>query len=755
VQAADGISITAKDPGKGSIEDAVEAMAAKDPQLAWLKAMEARGDVDWQKAKEIHDSWHYSHTGLSPAASMALSVAASAWAWEADFGADFTGSSVAKMAGLAGKASEAMANSVASSMAGNAAVGLANSDGDIGQALKGTFGGDALKGYAIGAGVAGLAEVQFKALGGKSMAGLAGEYVDPATGRLVVDFGSLSGIGHFFASQALQAGAQAALSKLVDGQGSFSDALRTALLNTAAAVGFKLSGDTGWGDGTPQKALLHALVGGMLSEAAGGDFKSGAVAAGASELLSNQLDALLKGLPKDKKDLWLTTGSQLIGIAALGLADPQAGQSALADASWAAEYGALYNRQMHPKEVAFLKQGDVVASYIAYMRRQEGINLTVGEAREMLDKYGSAMLDAGWASVNGRDGATEDFIRAEAAKSGEVYVDSSGKAHPLFSVTQEEYDNPLVNLKEMWLAYASGDPLAQEYVQDNSHDKDWPQLTPEGEAAFRAGQEQGYKDASAQNDAASLWHSLLGLPGYIKQSLSSDEVGPFDEAQLNDYYRMLLRLQGRAYDEGYAYERPWSSAQSQTWLAFPAAAAGGKLVGAGVKSLAEIIDDAIKGASPDAVGVGGGADVAKSVETPSGLSVVVDNMTITAPNGTIIELPEAASLSDVDARIWYLEQEAKIPDLLDKTATLEQQAKQAFELRNAFRTEARNAMQDRVKADGLQENEKNMTWEEAVSKYSQEYYGDDLWNEIIKAASRSRKSVNESLGVVPPKGGKK
>ena len=46
------------------------------------------------------------------------------------------------------------------------------------------------------------------------------------------------------------------------------------------------------------------------------------------------------------------------------------------------------------------------------------------------------------------------------------------------------------------------------------------------------------------------------------------------------------------------------------------------------------------------------------------------------------------SLSNVEARKWYLEQEAKIPNMIDKSLSLEEQAKQAFNLRNKFRTQA-------------------------------------------------------------------
>lgn len=106
------------------------------------------------------------------------------------------------------------------------------------------------------------------------------------------------------------------------------------------------------------------------------------------------------------------------------------------------------------------------------------------------------------------------------------------------------------------------------------------------------------------------------------------------------------------------------------------------------------------------------------------------------------------SLSNVEARRWYLEQEAKIPDMIDKSLTLEEQAKQAFNLRNQFRTQARELMADRATAESLYKIDPNLTWEEIVRKQSEKgLEGDDIYKAIIESSQRSRKSVNKSLGL--------
>jgi filamentous hemagglutinin len=118
--------------------------------------------------------------------------------------------------------------------------------------------------------------------------------------------------------------------------------------------------------------------------------------------------------------------------------------------------------------------------------------------------------------------------------------------------------------------------------------------------------------------------------------------------------------------------------------------------------------------------------------------------------GNSVKSPKPSSLSDVEARRWYLDSEAKIPEMIDKTQSLEQQAQQASTLRNQFRTQARNAMSNRDGADALFGSNPNMTWEQVVEKYTNRgYSGDELYQEIINASQKSNAGVNSSLGIEP------
>lgn len=118
------------------------------------------------------------------------------------------------------------------------------------------------------------------------------------------------------------------------------------------------------------------------------------------------------------------------------------------------------------------------------------------------------------------------------------------------------------------------------------------------------------------------------------------------------------------------------------------------------------------------------------------------------PASNLIDGIEKGSLSNENARKWYLEKENAITDQLNKELPLEEQAKQASELRNKYRTSARELMSDRALADKLNVEEPNMSWDEVVEKYKKRgLEGDELYKKIIESSQKSRSSVNKSLGL--------
>lgn len=106
-------------------------------------------------------------------------------------------------------------------------------------------------------------------------------------------------------------------------------------------------------------------------------------------------------------------------------------------------------------------------------------------------------------------------------------------------------------------------------------------------------------------------------------------------------------------------------------------------------------------------------------------------------------------LSNVEVRKWYLAHDKTIPDLIDKTLPLEQQARQACKLRNEFRTQARDLMINQNERKQLDITDPNRSFEELLSDKMQRknLTREQAIEDIISTATKTRKSVNKSLGL--------
>ena len=126
------------------------------------------------------------------------------------------------------------------------------------------------------------------------------------------------GVGQLAANQALQNSTSAVLNKALGQDGSLGDALTSTLANTFAAAGFNWVGDIslehGFKEGSLSKIGLHAIMGGLAAEAAGGDFKSGALVAGANEALIDTLAKQYGSMSYEQRSGLLTMNSQVLGV---------------------------------------------------------------------------------------------------------------------------------------------------------------------------------------------------------------------------------------------------------------------------------------------------------------------------------------------------------------------------------------------------------------------------------------------------------
>ena len=323
IKAVEGLKIDIKHIDQQSVSQAIDAMVKADPNLAWLKEAEKRGDVDWRQVREIHDSWKYSNSGLGAAPSLVISIVAAAYL-----------------------------GPVYGAMASNLAIGTINNKGDLGRGLKEAASTDNLKRYAITAATAYLAENYFD--------DILKTKTNPFTQKVTVDLSSLSGVGRFAANQAMQSVTSTALSKAVGLGGSFSDALKDSLYNTVAAAGFNAIGDFGKTHGLEagdaQMVVMHAVMGGLAAEARGGSFAAGAAGAGLNEALVGDLDKLISSYSPANREALLTMSSQLVGILGVLVQNNNATADQLETGAWTAKSSTQYNYLLHNEIQARAKE---------------------------------------------------------------------------------------------------------------------------------------------------------------------------------------------------------------------------------------------------------------------------------------------------------------------------------------------------------------------------------------------------------------
>ncbi|KYO75203.1 DUF637 domain-containing protein [Pseudomonas aeruginosa] len=216
--------------------------------------------------------------------------------------------------------------------------------------------------------------------------------------------------------------------------GSYIDNLGNAMAgqarNLGMAVGFNFIGDSvKYPDGSPPKIMAHALMGGLLAEASGSDFKTGAAAAGANEAMINLLGKMVGG----DQNLELMA-SQLVGVAAASAVN--------GDVSLGAEIaksGTAYNRQLHPDEIKFASDVERVKRYA-----QEN-GLSEDTARKELLSTAAMMVDNGWNQAL----AGTDINAARAAQYLRTEL-GTGPDSNLFQVTQADYYNERVGLTALF-----------------------------------------------------------------------------------------------------------------------------------------------------------------------------------------------------------------------------------------------------------------------------------------------------------------
>ncbi|HGM5551960.1 TPA: filamentous hemagglutinin N-terminal domain-containing protein [Pseudomonas putida] len=351
INAIDGLNIDLRDINQKSVSQTIDAMVKADPGLAWLKDAEKRGDVDWRMVKETHESFKYSNSGMGPAAMLAVVIIVSvltagtgtaatigATAGQAASSAAIAAGASASTAATIAAAASAAATAAFSAAVGQAATSAINNKGNLGDTFKDVISSESFKSYVFAA----------------ITAGIASKFGYNPT-DLNFDLDSVQSV-------AMKATFDALAKTAIMG-GSLQDNLVSSALGSVVAIGGavaanKIGDITVFDQGKVTKVVMHAALGGLMAEAMGGDFRTGAIAAGANEALVDFLADKLLPVGVDKNSAVYQQGinkllaaSQLVGVLTAAITGGDASTAAAVTAN-----ATQYNNLDHPSAERLLKE---------------------------------------------------------------------------------------------------------------------------------------------------------------------------------------------------------------------------------------------------------------------------------------------------------------------------------------------------------------------------------------------------------------
>ncbi|CAI1822598.1 Hemolysin precursor [Serratia proteamaculans] len=348
VDAANGVSADVKVKNGQSLQSAIDALG-NTPGTTWVKDLNKRNDVQWNKVKDAYDSWDYKSQHLNPAVAAVIAIAAAA----VTAGSSLTALAASNVAGAigGGAITSGAVTAGMSSLASQAAVALVENQGNLSKTLKALGSNESVKATATAMAIGGALNGFDSAMGWSK--DTAGKPLNPNNVKLPqLSNGDWSKVAQRVAGQSV---ISSSLNTTING-GSFKDSLTNALLANIGsqinAEGAKLIGDNGEVLGVVGKSVSHAVVAGVAAEIGRGDGKGAAAGALAAELAGVIInDNLVKneGWQEQQAQISRVAGA-FAGALATGKAD---GANSGANA---AEIVERFNRQLHQDELNAIKE---------------------------------------------------------------------------------------------------------------------------------------------------------------------------------------------------------------------------------------------------------------------------------------------------------------------------------------------------------------------------------------------------------------
>ena len=214
--------------------------------------------------------------------------------------------------------------------------------------------------------------------------------------------------------------------------------IRAGISQDLSKDGFKAVGDLamreGWEDGSTEKTLAHAAMGAVVAGIGNGDALGGALGAGAAEAA--------RPATADANDATQQSVSALVGAIAGGGTGASVGLD-----------GEKYNRQLHQREIAWLKDKANIQAFMEYYQITMGKTLSLEDAARILAQGGAALVDKSWHDRLGNNAdvkEAQDFIKDTYTDKSAIFYDDPNSpvkyGTHAFNPDAEEYKDRYANL---------------------------------------------------------------------------------------------------------------------------------------------------------------------------------------------------------------------------------------------------------------------------------------------------------------------
>ncbi len=281
IDAAKGIGADYKKQ-QGQQLDRALAQLASTPGTEWLKALRGNKKVHWREVQDAYAKWHHTEKHLNPTVSAVIAIAVAAATSGSGLAAWAGNAAAGSVTGTAGAALYGMGAAGMSALTSQAAVTLADNQGNLSKTFKSLGSSATVKSIATAMLVSG-------AMAGFDQ-GVLAKAPTPDSPRLpVLSDGDWTRVAQRVGAESL---INAGVNQAAYG-GSFNDRFRDALLgNIGAQVqaqGANLIGDNGQILGTGGKAISHAALAGLAAEIGRGSAKGAVAGALAAEVMATSM----------------------------------------------------------------------------------------------------------------------------------------------------------------------------------------------------------------------------------------------------------------------------------------------------------------------------------------------------------------------------------------------------------------------------------------------------------------------------------